>query len=163
MSIRDEIGDQIRERRLFLLEPALASSPSVRTMIVSAEIRKLFIGPWEDTRHEYRSGRLRADLDTFTEGRVISVAQAAYKKPKTTYMARLEPLADEVWKNQKSRSQAGYPRLRSLRGEGRVRRTNVGNERTYSWTWFERMARCPRSLQGRVAKTVSYLSCPSEG
>ncbi len=80
-----------------MLEPALASSRSVRTMIVSAEIRKLFIGPWEDTRHEYRCGRLRADLDMFTEGRLISVAQAAYKKPKATYMTRLQPLADEVW------------------------------------------------------------------
>ncbi len=44
-----------------------------------------------------RAGRLRADLEMFVEGRLISVAEDPYKKPKSAYMARIDPPEDEVW------------------------------------------------------------------
>lgn len=97
MSIRHEIRDRVSERRLIELSPALTSSPFVRTMLISPAISDLVFGPWENPEHEYRCGRLRADLDMFIDGSVISVAQRPYKKPRRTYMSRLDKPHDEVW------------------------------------------------------------------
>jgi hypothetical protein len=97
MSIRDEIKHWIGEGRLFLLTPALASSPCSRTMFVADELNRLILGPWASQEDEFRFGKLRADLDMFIDGSLLSVAQAPYKKPKTTYLARLDPMVEEVW------------------------------------------------------------------
>ena len=49
-------------------------------------------------KKKIRCGRLWADFDRFIEGRLISVAlDSPYSKPKTTYMARLDPPADDVF------------------------------------------------------------------
>jgi hypothetical protein len=66
-------------------------------MFVSAELLEAVLGPWSCVEDEVRFNRLRADLDMFIDGSLLSMAQAPYKKPKTTYMARLDPIADEVW------------------------------------------------------------------
>lgn len=44
-----------------------------------------------------RMGFLRADLDKFTEGQLLSVGQHPFKKKKTAYLCRLSPPMDEVW------------------------------------------------------------------
>jgi len=97
MSIRDEIVNRCDEGRLVGLEQALPGSPAVRTMFVSLDIHNLVIGPWNDKKIEYRSGLLRADLDMFISGMVISVGQHPYKKKNSAYMSPLDPPADEVW------------------------------------------------------------------
>jgi len=66
-------------------------------MFVSDEIRELIFGPWESPEMEVRANRLRADLDMFTEGKVISVAKDPYNKKKSAYMAPLDPVGDKVW------------------------------------------------------------------
>jgi hypothetical protein len=91
MSIRETIQHRIGEGRLFLLPPALPSDPSARSVFISEEIRRLTLGPWLDEKQERRWGRVRADLDSFTIGQLISIGH------KNAYMSRLEKPEDEVW------------------------------------------------------------------
>ena len=97
MSIRDEISSRCNEGRLYCLVPALIGTPVVRTMFVSPEVNDVVFGPWNDKEIESRAGRLRADLDMFTSGMVISVGENPFKKKKTAYMSPLDPTINEVW------------------------------------------------------------------
>ena len=54
-------------------------------------------GPWSDDKAARRGGRLRADLEMFVDGSVVSIADDPYKKPKAAYMARVDPPRDEVF------------------------------------------------------------------
>lgn len=66
-------------------------------MVASEAVNRLVTGPWESPEEEVRSGRLWNDFDRFIEGRLISVSlDRPYSKPKTTYMARLDPPEDDV-------------------------------------------------------------------
>lgn len=96
MSIRDEIRARIDERRLSLLMPILESDQVVRTMVVSNDIQNLLDGPWEDAGWARRCNRLRADLEAFVIGDVISVCLTPFKAD-SAYMGRLDKPADEVW------------------------------------------------------------------
>lgn len=96
MSIRNEINHRCGENRLFHLPHALPGQPMERTMFVSQEVYKAVSGPWKPSE-AHRMSMLRADLDMFTEGKIISVAEDPYKKPKSTYMARVDPPGDQVW------------------------------------------------------------------
>jgi hypothetical protein len=98
MSIRDEINAHIIARRLFYLPPQFASIRAIRTMIVAPDLYSdLQPSAWPNNKTGQRLGRLRADLDRFTANDRISIALFPQNKPKTTYMARIEPVANEVW------------------------------------------------------------------
>lgn len=98
MSIHDEINSRCAEGRLFLLEPALPGARTDRTILMSAEVQDYVLGPWSDKEQEYRANRLRADLDAFIEGEMISAnMEDPYKKPKSTYIARVDPISHDVW------------------------------------------------------------------
>ncbi len=98
MSIRDEIRHRHGEGRLFHLLPLMPGVRAVRHMFVSPEIYNVVVkAPSNDTDEGKRFGRLRGDLDRFTEGAIISIANSPYKKNKKAYLARLDPPTDEVW------------------------------------------------------------------
>jgi hypothetical protein len=68
-----------------------------RVLLVSEDVNRLVTGPWQSTAEEIRGGRLWADFDRFIEGRLISASlNSPYSKPKTTYMARLDPPQEDV-------------------------------------------------------------------
>jgi hypothetical protein len=96
MSIRVEINHRVEQKRLFRLPRELVGEPVERTMFVSQEVYGAISGPWvlSDT---YQMAMLRANLDMFTQGKIISIAEDPYQKPKSTYMARVDPPEDEVW------------------------------------------------------------------
>lgn len=76
----------------------LPASPVNRVLLATPDVYRLVTGPWTDQREELRAGRLWADFDRFTEGRLISVAlDNPYGKLRTTYLARMDPGRDEVW------------------------------------------------------------------
>ena len=98
MSMRDQINQCLAEGRLFQVFPMLPGSRVSRVLLASPEIYRLVTGPWSDESEEIRCGRLWADFDRFVEGRLISVAlDNPYHKPRTTYLARMDPGGDEVW------------------------------------------------------------------
>ena len=96
MSIYDELQNLVNERRLFFLSPALPGSLVRRKMYITPQIRKLIMGPWTDPDWEERCGDLRADIDHFVEGKLLTVAAKSYKGH-TSQLKRLEPAKDEVW------------------------------------------------------------------
>jgi hypothetical protein len=100
MSIRAEINywlDPARQE-LFEVAPTVPGDPLERFMFASRDVNRLISGPWADVTEEYRCGRLWAATDMFVTGALITMAlDDPYKKPKTTYMARLDPPRDEVW------------------------------------------------------------------
>jgi hypothetical protein len=100
MSIREEIKywlDQ-EHQRLFEVLPTLPGDPLERFMFASDDINRLLWGPWKSPTEERRCGQLWAATDMFVTGRNITMAlDDPYSKPRTTYMARLDPLQDEVW------------------------------------------------------------------
>jgi hypothetical protein len=97
MSIRDEIASRVAEGRLRHLPHSILSVPQVRSLFVSEEVGRIVFQPWANDSEGLRFSLLRAQLDVFTAGGLISVAQDPFKKPKATYMARVDPPADEVW------------------------------------------------------------------
>ncbi len=97
MSIRDEIKRRRSEERLLWLPPLIPSESAKRLIFVSKEVSKIVMGPWGNTSEDLRFGRLRGDLDHFIMGGLITVAEDPFKKPRSTYMARLAPVRDELW------------------------------------------------------------------
>ena len=97
MSIRDEIRLRVAEGKLRYLPHSLPSVQRTRTLFVSEEVSRAVLPPWDASPEGLRFSQLRAQLDTFTAGGLISMAQDPFTKPKATYMARLDPPADEVW------------------------------------------------------------------
>jgi hypothetical protein len=99
MSIRDEIRRRMEETppRLFFLPPLIGGAAVARELFVSQEIYRVANPPWEATDLAARYARMRAYLDAWTEGRLISITDRPYRKPKPTYMARIDPAPDEVF------------------------------------------------------------------
>jgi hypothetical protein len=99
MSIRDEINNRVRERppRLFFLPPLIEGMPIVREIFVTEEIQQIAYPPWPNGPTGRRFARMRAYLDAWTEGRLISIAEDPYEKPRSTFLARVDPAPDEVF------------------------------------------------------------------
>jgi hypothetical protein len=142
MSILDEVNDWRRRGRLYLFEPRLTGTPKRRSMYLASEINALLDGPWVDSGQEMRSGRLRADLDMFVAGYLISVQREPFRN-KTAYMSQLDPASEEVWE---IRSRDPKPGIRIF---GRFAHTDV----FVALTWSERARlRGPGSREWRDAK-----------
>jgi hypothetical protein len=99
MSIRDEIRRRTEEipPRLFFLPPLIEGAAMERELFVSEEINRIAHPPWSETPSGRRFALMRAYLDAWTEGRLISIADDPYHKPKRTFMARIDPSPDEVF------------------------------------------------------------------
>lgn len=98
MSIRDEIRYRLSNGELFQVLPTLPSGTVARSLFASVEVNRLIKGPWQDDQEAYRCGVLWDDCDRYVEGRLVTMSlNEPYKKPKATYMVRLDPLRDNVW------------------------------------------------------------------
>lgn len=99
MSIRDEIRSRTQETppRLFFLPPLIEGVAIMRELFVSEEINRIAHPPWPETSSGRRFARMRSYLDSWSGGRLISIADDPYHKPKRTFMARIDPSQDEVF------------------------------------------------------------------
>lgn len=97
MSICDEIRLRVEEGRLLYLPHLIPGVERRRMLFVSVEVGHVVSPPWDETPNGLRFSQLRAHLDIFTSGSMISVTEQPYKKPRATYIARVDPPADEVW------------------------------------------------------------------
>jgi hypothetical protein len=111
--MRVEIANRIAENppRLFFLPPLLPGISVVREVFASEEVYAVAQGPWPADQRGHQFARMRGYLDTWTEGLRVSVADDPYKKPKSTFMARLDPVADEFFD---IRCIDPYPGIRAL-------------------------------------------------
>jgi hypothetical protein len=98
MSIRDEINRHVANRALFHLLPLLEGSRVARTMFISAEVMEVadpfvFADDWDGRRLQM----VRPMLDTFINGRLIGIATKPHNKDGSAFLARVDPVQDEVW------------------------------------------------------------------
>lgn len=123
---------------------------------------------------DYRSGRLLQDLELFLVGGMITVSEEPYKHPRPTYMARTDPVADEIWD---IRSRDPKPGIRVLGGFAEKDhcialtldfRDNLGGPESKEWRdfivrstakWRQLFPTYPK-FQG--ANVSEYLSEPFE-
>lgn len=97
MSIQDELNSRCAEGRLFYLPLARTNLQTVRYLFVSPELyRFVATGPWENKAEEKRGGFLRADLDDFTRGAILTVEWNPFEA-RAAYFGRLDPTTAEVW------------------------------------------------------------------
>lgn len=96
MSIRVAISQHL-EKELFLLKPLVESDPVVRTLFVSRTIQAAAAPPWPRGRNGIRQAQMRAWLDRFTSGARVSVAENPRKKPRDTFLARVDPKSADIF------------------------------------------------------------------
>ena len=108
MSIADQIQALVRGGRLHHIEPVDPSLEVKRVMVVSNDIQTLLDGPWSSDWLERRAGSLRADLEMFVRGQVLSVSVTPYKHVRA-YMGLLDPPEKGFWE---IRSRDPNPSLR---------------------------------------------------
>ena len=63
---------------------------------MSVELTEMVSGPWDDNQMGERCGRLRADLENFVTGAMMTVAWDPYEAT-DAQIGRLDPIGDEVW------------------------------------------------------------------
>ncbi len=80
-------------------------------MLVSREILDDVSPPFASNREGRRVAEFREYLDAFTEGAELSVAEHPHNKCNYAMMARVEPVADNIWD---IRSTAPKPGIRAL-------------------------------------------------
>jgi hypothetical protein len=95
-SIRDAINAH-EGQRLFCLESEFRRDDSPRAVFVSAEVMEIVNGPPWSGNDGRRYARLRALLDSFTAGDFITVAENPRDKDARAILARVDPIAAEVW------------------------------------------------------------------
>jgi hypothetical protein len=97
MSILAHISGLKAARRLF---PVLSYAPGAatrRALLVDEELQKLLLGPWDTTEDEVRFMALRAYLDVYAEGRLITPG----------YLFQLSDRRDEIWEIKAPRPNPG--------------------------------------------------------
>ncbi|MGH9354034.1 MAG: hypothetical protein ACRD2G_18045 [Terriglobia bacterium] len=82
---------------MLYLPHSLPSVRHMRLLFAAEEVGRVVKPPWNATPEGLRFSQLRAHLDRFIEGSLISMAQNPFTKPRTCYMARIDPSTDEVW------------------------------------------------------------------
>ncbi len=96
MSRRELIDEWGVTRDLVLLPPVLASTPSVRYVFVTEDVRQELCGPWDTPEHTIRYTRARAVVDAFTGGLRIAARYPPSRSAKAQ-LALLDPAHEEVW------------------------------------------------------------------
>ena len=89
--------DSYLGNRLFRLPPSVQSDPTVRRIIVTREVLDAVDINFPDNYDGIRLSNLRETLDAFTIGERISVGENPFKKPSNCFLARVDPVALEVF------------------------------------------------------------------
>lgn len=95
MSIHNEISYYVANNRLVELPPLMGATK--RKIYVGEELFWLISSVHSNPILMTRSGTLRADLDHFSQGGLISVAQDPFKGGKAAYIKQLHPTYKEIW------------------------------------------------------------------
>lgn len=111
MSIDDLVGNLIESKQLRVLEPLMPGDIR-RHMLISPEVQALIDGPWPTVAWERRCSRLRADLETFVRGDLVSLSLTPFAAG-AAYLGLLAPPRDGIWD---IRSRDPSPAMRVLGG-----------------------------------------------
>lgn len=72
---------------LIVLDPALDTTPTMRFVFVTKEVREALYGPWDDLEREVRYNRMRAVVDAFVAGARMAVRYPTVEVGKSTNRA----------------------------------------------------------------------------
>ena len=136
MSIREQISRLRADGELVWLRPKFPGSAMSRVILLTETVRRQILGQHPDNETAIRMGRLRQDLDHFTEGGLILIARG---KNNGCYLKQLNPHSDEIWE---IRSRDPKPSLRLLGSFGEtdvfiglqlVERGELGGYQSQQW------------------------------
>jgi hypothetical protein len=96
MSIRDQIRALLGSK-IFYLPSRFQNGESTREIVVSREIFEIVTPPFGDYWEGKRHAQCRAYLDAFVDGEEIGVSEKPFSKAFDTYLARVHPIALDVW------------------------------------------------------------------
>ncbi len=100
MAIREKIKKHCSGTapELFCLAPLVRSTPVIRTLFVSVEVNDvMYPSSWPSNCNGYRLSLFRTALDAFVAGEWISVAEKPFNKPPDAFLARVDPITNDVW------------------------------------------------------------------
>jgi hypothetical protein len=97
MSIRVEWKGHLVTRRLFKLDFRFPGPAEKRLVLMTPEITRLVLPPWEDTLMGDRCARLRADLESFLDGSQMNVCWTPFRGRPYHRLGRLDPVAHGIW------------------------------------------------------------------
>lgn len=100
MSITGDIKKGIalhHGKHLFYLPTLMQGEPPIRELIVSKEVKDCVEPPWAENWTGQRHSEFRGVLDAFTRGDWLAIAEKPFDKPSNTDLARVHPIADEIW------------------------------------------------------------------
>lgn len=90
MSIVDSIKNHVDNGRLHLVVPLMPEGAIQRQIYAARAVVSFLESPWLDEEEEERAGRLRQDLDHFSNGEIITFCTEPFKA-RTAYMGLLDP------------------------------------------------------------------------
>lgn len=136
MSISVQIHDLLARGDLTQHRPALSKTQVKRELLVSKSILSLLYGPFDSTSAIERANQLRADLDAFVEGTLVSISLTPYHAG-SAFLGLLAPEVDGIWD---LRSRTPSPGIRLLGGFAK-------KDQLVALTWKLR-----RELKGRSSR-----------
>ena len=151
MSISTLIEQALSDGRLLHLPLNMPSDKTEREMLIHRDLYDHMMGGWPSDVAEERFGRLRADLEFFVTGGVISMGFDPRNHGTDTYMGRLDPLHEGTWD---IRSRAPKPGMRVFGRFAEVD-TFVALEywfrsKTPNWSWRRALGK-GNSLEYEIA------------
>ncbi len=97
VEMKQRIRGLVHQRKLFYLPLLVPGDETVRSMFVSQEVNSDVYPPWPDNWDGLRLAAFRETLDAFTRYERIGIADRPLGKSAAAYMARVEPVVDEIF------------------------------------------------------------------
>ncbi len=82
---------------LFEVPPSFEGEGFERELVVSEDVLQAISPPWPPFHTGDRHASFRAFLDAFVNHEEISVSEQPFSKPWNTGLARVHPVANEIW------------------------------------------------------------------
>jgi hypothetical protein len=83
--------------RLFRVPASFSNGEGARVVYASSDVAEMISGDWPDTRDGQMHAAARAVLEAFVDGGYVTIAADPFRKAATALLARVHPVADEVW------------------------------------------------------------------
>jgi hypothetical protein len=96
MSIDDWLERRCGDGRLFEVRPTFDGDEFLRQLWVSPEIWNLINGPWTTREQETRCAALRADVEAFISGAVVTICSRPYEA-RDAFLGYLNSESGGVW------------------------------------------------------------------
>jgi hypothetical protein len=95
--IKRRVFELVREGALVRIKPLVLIDPVFRCVLAGVGVWRDVRGPFEDSLHGDRMAQFRQTLDNFVAGGELPVGEDPHDKDPDTVLARIDPVAEQVW------------------------------------------------------------------